>query len=256
MDGRLRPPSPWASPLDSADFLAARSLGLEPMDQVIATGVYLPLWGGPGVSGEVQSTSELVRLGWRNTVERMKSAAREKGADGIVGVKIVRRRLPETLATEFFGYGTPVRGMRGPELWTTFEKPSGVKILRDHGYEPLSVVFGYCAWFQSTWNFKPNWDTGRLWASQEIPQASGAMRGAKERALGAIDEAARAAGAHGVVGMVVRSEFLTMHSEEAKAVVIGDGLVADFEAHGTAVRAVYGGGEAATGFVVPLHERR
>ncbi len=164
----------WSSALSTEEFAAIKSVGFEPVGQVLGAAVYNMGWtGGYGCpSGYFGSYNRMVS-GWRPgvtslsssgsnamygplvqtmyasrraAIDRMAAECSALGGHGVVGVRLTIGRFPAASgALEFHAIGTAVRAPGGVPLKQPFTSDlSGqdfAKLIND-GVVPVSLVLG------------------------------------------------------------------------------------------------------------------
>jgi len=164
----IRGSGPWCSALTADEFAAIRSIGFEPVGQVLGAAVYnIGYTGGyncpgpfgdgmvspdrsvtqvsgrdgPGSFGPLVKTLYQAR---RTAIARMSAECAELGGHGVVGVRLTIGALP-TGGQEFRAIGTAVRAPRARRLRRPFTSDlSGqdfTKLIAT-GWVPAGLVFG------------------------------------------------------------------------------------------------------------------
>src|SRR5579875_1030444 len=146
----IRRSGTWGSALTSDEFTAIRSVGFEPVGQVLGAAVYnIGYTGGYGCpgAGGVGSCGPLVRAVYEArhaAIGRMSEECAELGGHGVVGVRLTVGNFPAG-GLEFKAIGTAVRAPGGPRLRVPFTSDlSGqdfAKLIMK-GWAPAGLVFG------------------------------------------------------------------------------------------------------------------
>ncbi|SRR5712691_2241718 len=163
----------WSSALTTDEFAAIKSVGFEPVGQVLGAAVYNMGWtGGYGCPSGYYGSYNRMTSGWRPGVTSLSSsggnamyaplvqtmyASRRAAIDrmaaecaaldghGVVGVRLKIGRFPAGGALEFHAIGTAVRAPGGVPLRQPFTSDlSGqdfAKLIND-GVVPVSLVLG------------------------------------------------------------------------------------------------------------------
>ena len=164
----------WSSALTTEEFAAIKSVGFEPVGQVLGAAVYNMGWtGGYGCPSGYFGSYNRMTSGWRpgvtslsssggkamyaplvqtmyaarrTAIDRMKAECAALGGHGVVGVRLKIGRFPAASgALEFHAIGTAVRAPGGVPLRQPFTSDlSGqdfAKLIND-GVVPVSLVLG------------------------------------------------------------------------------------------------------------------
>ncbi|HET7013116.1 MAG TPA: heavy metal-binding domain-containing protein [Streptosporangiaceae bacterium] len=163
----------WSSALTTEEFAAIKSVGFEPVGQVLGAAVYNMGWtGGYGCPSGYFGSYNRMTSGWRPgitslsssgggamygplvqtmyasrraAIDRMAAECAALGGHGVVGVRLKIGRFPTGNALEFHAIGTAVRAPGGVPLRQPFTSDvSGqefAKLIND-GVVPVSLVLG------------------------------------------------------------------------------------------------------------------
>jgi uncharacterized protein YbjQ (UPF0145 family) len=155
------PVDPFAPGLSVAEFAALRSVGYEPIGPVLGECVHAVglAIGFCGVIGPVPRSGRLPVVSWpnlraelgaprREAIRRMRKAAADLRATGIVGVNVTIRPSPG--GTRFVAFGTAVRAgpggpprpRRAPRLFDTDLSGQDLARLVLGGFAPVRLVVG------------------------------------------------------------------------------------------------------------------
>jgi uncharacterized protein YbjQ (UPF0145 family) len=142
----IRSSGTWGSALSSQEFAGIRSVGFEPVGQVLGTAVYsagaASGYSCPGSFGPVVQAMYQAR---RTAIDRMIIECAELGGHGVVGVRLSRGAFPLG-GLEFTAIGTAVRapgsmlGQRAP--FTSDVSGQDFAKLIMTGWVPAGLVLG------------------------------------------------------------------------------------------------------------------
>jgi uncharacterized protein YbjQ (UPF0145 family) len=142
----IRSSGTWGSALSSQEFAGIRSVGFEPVGQVLGTAVYsagaASGYSCPGSFGPVVQAMYQAR---RTAIDRMTIECAELGGHGVVGVRLSRGAFPLG-GLEFTAIGTAVRapgsmlGQRAP--FTSDVSGQDFAKLIMTGWVPVGLVLG------------------------------------------------------------------------------------------------------------------
>ncbi|WP_328301505.1 heavy metal-binding domain-containing protein [Streptomyces sp. NBC_00435] len=242
----------WDSALSSGEFAAIRSVGFDPVGQVLGTAVFsigfTGLWGCPGAWSAAADGAKEPSLAWtssfaplvramyaarRLALARAVEECRALGGDGIAGVELrVSEFTPETL--EFTALGTAVRARSRVRPRQPFTSHLGgqdfAKLLND-GRIPTGLVLGI-----ALENRHDDWRTSRRtrWTAgnQEVDGYTLLIGQARRKAR---DQLARDAAKHGGDGVVLDELELTVDENLCPNYGYSRDLVAEALALGTSI---------------------
>ncbi|MCY0885694.1 MAG: heavy metal-binding domain-containing protein, partial [Firmicutes bacterium] len=159
-------------------------------------------------SQEVSALSQAVAQAWQTALDRLLEEAREVGADGVIGVQVVRSRHDwgEGVA-DVLAQGTAVRVERGDlphgrggRPFTCLCSPSAFWAMVTGGYRPLSVVAGHVVWALGHQTLTHALRVGH--GQVELIGMTEGLYDARELALARMEaQAGSLAGADGVLGV-------------------------------------------------------
>lgn len=153
--------------------------------------------GAGGGSGELDLLAQAVAQGYVLALGRLRRAAAQIGADGVVDVRLRRTEGAQGLWGEYVAAGTAVAvpGLRADEPFTATLSPRDCARLAGTGVRPLAVVVGVSVYYAFA-----GYQTGLISASpvnREYPAFTEAATRARQLAQRRMESAAR--GADGVV---------------------------------------------------------
>ncbi|WP_405487543.1 heavy metal-binding domain-containing protein [Streptomyces sp. NBC_00096] len=241
----------WDSALSSGEFAAIRSVGFDPVGQVLGTAVFgvgfSGLWGCPGAwtvtdgvktpsSAWTSSFSQLVGnlyAARRLALARAVDECRALGGDGIVGVELrVSEFTAETL--EFTALGTAVRArsrVRPHRPFTSHVSGQDFAKLVNEGWVPTGLVLGIALETRHD-DFRTSrrtrWTAGNMEVDGYTQLISHARRQAR-------DQLALDAAKHGGDGVVVDEVELTLRENECPNFGYAHDLVAEAVCTGTSI---------------------
>jgi uncharacterized protein YbjQ (UPF0145 family) len=249
----------FTSGLSVEEFAALRTIGFEPVGQVMGATVYRIGWtyascgyggrplGRPSGPAPVveQAISALVLERVRHTaLYRLLTECRELGGDGVVGVRLTVGPFFDQ-GLEFMATGTAVRGAAtwpGERFTSDLSGQDFVKLVRG-GWRPVALVMGVgIATRHDDWQ---QWSQRRSWSNQELTGLTGLVQAARSAARTRLEADVRRHGGHGVV---LRDNLLNVfkvdcryrrhaHDHVADAFMFGTALVPMPTAPATATEA-------------------
>ena len=228
--------SAWTSDLSVAELSAIRHAGFEPLGMVMGSSVvriaaqwgYSTIFGttgtGPGQSYPCPDgygfygsrTDHRFGYNWEHTsyeagvlgardaaLARITEEARDLGAHGVVGVRLIRRHM-EGLGNslEFTVIGTAITRTGGPQLTRPFMSHlDGVAFskLLHGGYVPVSLVIGIGA-VEIDPGCGTEWQL-RSWNNVRIDQVSDGIEAARLLGIRRLEEEVAAVDADGAIGV-------------------------------------------------------
>lgn len=242
----IRRSGTWGSALTSDEFAAVRSVGFQPVGQVLGAAVYnvgytggygCPgAWGGYnfgwGPAGQTQVSSKggygsfgpLVKTLYearRAAISRMVAECAELGGHGVVGVRLTIGQFPAG-GLEFKAIGTAVSAPGAPRLRQPFTSDlSGQDFwtLIRAGYAPLGMVMGSCVYHIA--HQRLGSVLGNIGRNVEIEQFTQALYDARELAMTRMQAEAEELHAEGIVGVQLRQHSHTWGSHTTEFFAIG-----------------------------------
>jgi uncharacterized protein YbjQ (UPF0145 family) len=211
---RLRAqPGAFTSDLSVDEFAAIRSVGFEPVSQVMGSSVYQIGFGGScpargtwGISAfsvaELTPYAQALYQARWLALNRLSLEAAGVGGHGVVGVHLNMRYLEQSMGImEYTAIGTAVRRAGAAPLPYPFLSAlSGQqfsKLLRA-GYVAAGLVMGV-----SAYQIHSGWSTQfqtQSWSNQEVRQFTDAVGRARQTAMARLEEDISRYGADGCVG--------------------------------------------------------
>jgi uncharacterized protein YbjQ (UPF0145 family) len=236
----------FTSDLSVSEFLLARDGGCEPISQVMGSSIFhvgqIPDYKGK--TSEIEIIGDAHRSSRRAALNRLQQEATLVGADAVIGVHLRDRMI--TMGSrgkggddggeilEFTVVGTAVRAP-----WIT--KPNGTPVITDlsgqdmwalgqDGFEPCGFLFEFCRYH--VWHVTK----GAGFGTQELTQASQAVREARTIATTKLHAQADALQAEFVVGSDMKVEVREVPCGFGGCTL--DDLDVDVSIFGTGVRKV------------------
>ncbi len=260
---------PFTSTLSANGFAVLTSLGPRPVAQVLGASVYQIGWQNLPVEAQWAGedfTFPLLRISgaWsearRLALERLEAEAHLVGADGVLGVRLVRGEHDwAKRAVDFVVSGTAIRlpdsgaPDRRPPVLSDLSVQDFWK-LRAAGCEPAGIVAATSAMFVSQ-------GTGTRWrrrrsvrSNQELREFSEGFSSARRVAVLDLRDQARALGADGVVGVSFQYDMTAKELAIDRRAAAASGLSVSSIALG-ANPADFGGGggDKRDGYVFTFH---
>ena len=239
-------PGLFSSDLSVQEFALLAGFGVQPLTQVMGSSIYNVGWQTVyyNVPTEVSVLSGAYNECRRLALSRLLEEAQLAGADAVVGVKIEEGSHDwAARAIEFIAVGTAVRlaeHMRHPDGGTVLTDLTGQQFVQlcKVGVRPIgiaahtSVHYVPASW-QTQQATSGGWG-GSGWANQELVDFTRGVYAAREKAVGAATNQARALGADGLVGVQI-SEHARTHAVK-RGMYDCEDLEVTFHVMGTAVR--------------------
>jgi uncharacterized protein YbjQ (UPF0145 family) len=192
------------------EFLLVRKAGFEPVGLCVGSCIYHVgvQYGAWSQNQEMAVLSQAMYHARELAMTRMREEAKDMGADGVVGVRLVVKRLEwDANVLEFLAIGTGVvhaqgspafRGVEG-EPFTSDLTGQDFWTLLQSGYRPLEMVMGSCVYHVAHRGlFKALGTAGQ---NVELTNFSQALYDAREIAMERMQAEAIQAAAEGVVGV-------------------------------------------------------
>jgi len=253
----------WSSDLSVGEYLATRSVRLEPLGQVLGGSIYHIAYNAMNAQqnydGELTVFSQALYDARNRALGRLRQEAALLGAHGVVGVRLERQAYEwgQNLL-EFTAIGTAVRVTGVPPLPRPFlSDMSGQETLAAlrTGYTPVDIAMGVCAYYVvTTWDDLWQMSNWGNWSNNEMARLTGATYQARRGAMSRMTAEAHGWGADGIVGSDVTMETYEVrayrtrpYSNETEDV---EDHVVEFTVVGTAVAAIGRGHEAANAALI------
>jgi len=239
-------PGLFSSDLSVQEFALLAGFGVQPLTQVMGSSIYNVGWQTVyyNVPTEVSVLSGAYNECRRLALGRLLEEAQLAAADAVVGVKIEEGSHDwAARAIEFIAVGTAVRlaeHMRHPDGGTVLTDLTGQQFVQlcKVGVRPIgiaahtSVHYVPASW-QTQQATSGGWG-GSGWANQELVDFTRGVYAAREKAVGAATNQARALGADGLVGVQI-SEHARTHAVK-RGMYDCEDLEVTFHVMGTAIR--------------------
>ena len=271
-DLRARGGSFFTSDLTVDEFVLAREAGFQPLSQVMGSSIYHVGWqvtpGAYGMGGfsrfnvfgnsqELTTVSQALNHSRMLALQRLEEEARLAGADAVVGVHLDQTEYDWGQGlVSFNSVGTAVRlkdaaAAEHPSL-TNISGQDFWKLLQG-GFWPLGIVAASTVYYivagWQTQQATSFWSGG--WANQELADFTQGFYDARHRAMNAVRDQARAAGAAGIVGMTIEQQ------EREHEVDLGNDrkrrdLIVTFHVVGTAIQPIRQGKSVSVSMALDL----
>ena len=224
----------FTSDLSVSELSLVHQAGYEPLGQVMGSSIYHVGWqwtygigwGSQEMEVLSQAYSEVRRL----ALNRLQQEATILGADGVVGVRLERKRYEwGSDLIEFVAIGTAVRFAGGSSRkgapFLSNLSGSDFFALDRAGFDPAGFAFGNCSYAcVSTYN--------RLsWVNQEITDITQTIYQARGMAMQRMQNEASLTHAETVVGVTIESELQQIERDKAPPLTLYH-----FTVFGTAIR--------------------
>ncbi len=230
-------PKLFTSDLSVNEFLLIREAGFDPLGLVMGSSIYHIGFQIPGMfqNQELDVLTQAMYHARELAMDRMEEEADVRGADGVVGVRLIvnMQQWGENLA-EFMAIGTAIKHRTGDNYRTMSNRPftsdlSGQDFwtLLKTGYRPVSLVMGTCVYHVAHQGFMQA--LKRMGRNVEMENFTQALYDARELALSRMQAEAEAEEAEGIVGARVDESSFGWGSH-----------VIEYFAVGTAVKSLQG----------------
>jgi uncharacterized protein YbjQ (UPF0145 family) len=249
-------PALWTSDLSVGEYLAARTLRLEPLGQVLGASIYHSAYNviqtASWSEGELSAYSQALYGARDRALERLRQEAALLGAHGVIGVRLEQQAYEwGAHLIDVVAMGTAVRLPGGPQLECPFLSDlSGQEalLLLQAGYVPVGVALGCCAYYVLTdWSDEQqmhSWIWGS-WANSEMQHYTAATYQARHLAMRYMADDARRMGAQGIVGSDVHVHVHEIQARRQRPysneMEIFEDHIVEFIAVGTAIAEIGGG---------------
>lgn len=192
------------------EFLLVRKAGFEPIGLCVGSCIFHigMQFSGWTRNEEMTVLSGAMYQARELAMSRMRTEARDMGADGVVGVRLTVKRLEwDSKVLEFVAIGTGVvhsaghAGFKGPqgEPFTSDLTGQDFWTLLQSGYRPLEMVMGSCVYHVAHQGMLKS--LGNVAKNVELTNFSQALYDAREIAMERMQHEAHQAGAEGIVGV-------------------------------------------------------
>ncbi len=195
----------FTSDLSVNEFLLVREAGFQPLGLVMGSSIYhIGYQAISGTAEELVTLTQALYSARELAMARMEEEADALGADGIVAVRLTLNiHAWGANVIEFMAIGTAVKsdkpGFRGADNRPFTSDLSGQDFwtLLEAGYRPVAFVMGNCVYHVGSV------PTGQPTESKELEGITQALYDARELAMERMQVEAEAAGAAGIVGVLV-----------------------------------------------------
>ena len=210
--GQGHPGGIFTSDFSVNEFLLVRKAGFEPVGLCVGTCVYHVgiQYASWGQNQELTVLSQAMYQARELAMARMREEAQGMGADGVVGVRLEVKRLEwDQNILEFMAIGTGIvhaaghpgfKGAKG-QPFTSDLSGQDFWTLLQAGYRPLELVMGSCVYHVARQGLFSA--LGQIGRNAEMTNFSQGLYDAREIAMERMQHEAIAAGAEGVVGMIL-----------------------------------------------------
>ena len=237
----------FSSDLSTREFTLARTLGYQPLSQVMGSSIYHVGWQYTRTYSYNPSEKELTTLSQAHqhaaqlALSRLDQEAALLKAHGVIGVRLTTRDYEwGANMLEYTAIGTAIRlpdaplpqhpflsDLSGQEFWTLLQA----------GYYPAGIATGFCSYYVAlgsrlTRQIK-SWFN---WTNQEIVPFTQGIFTARHLAMSRVESMARNFNAVGVVGMHINFNRQTIEYETEGSGSHLD-LALNFSITGTAITA-------------------
>lgn len=238
----------FTSDLSSKEYAIAHASGLTPVAQVMGSSVVQHGWQnygwqsyGGGIS-ELPSFAASWNVSRARAFDRLRQEAQFAGADAVIGIEITTKSFfGEPGNVEYLVFGTAVRettltrdrgsGASGPRLSAL--SGQDVDKLRRIGAETVAVI-GHTSAVCVALSGRANQMMGSWWGNQELTELTQGVYAARQLAMRAVLDQARAAGAN---DMVISTLTHDIHHHEYESTGYRQHLfVVSMHVLGTAIR--------------------
>lgn len=238
----------FSSDLTVNEFMLIREAGLQPMCLVMGSSFFSVSFRSRGISrprhGEMSDVSNAQLQARRNALTRMEKEAQILGADGVIGVRVVRNQHAFLDGqVEFTAIGTAVKipgyktdgvpflsALSAVDFWQ----------LHNAGFEPKGLALGVCVYYaamdKATRQSMFNWWGGNARANQEISLFTQSFYDARELAMLSLTRDSVEHQADGVVGVTLDETIREVEWEVGGTEMID--LLIDFSVMGTTVQKI------------------
>ncbi len=224
----------FTSDLSVGEFVVLNNAGFDPLGMVVGSSIYHVGYQSSSwsVSTEMGVLSQAMYTARELAMDRMEEEAAALGADGIVGVRLeVGGYDFAEKVLEFMAVGTAVRARDGEHWRTRAGKPftsdlSGqdFALLLSSGHAPVGLVLGSCVYHVAHLSMRQAWKT--IGTNVELATFTQAIYDAREIAMERMQAEAKALGAQGVVGAVVKQGSHLWESHIIEFFAVGTAIVA------------------------------
>jgi len=235
----------FSSDLSTKEFSLTRTLGYQPLSQVMGSSIFQVGWQYTRTYSINPSEQELTTVSQAHqraallALGRLEQEAALLKAHGVIGVRLTTRDYEwGTNMLEFTAIGTAIKlpntplpqrpflsDLSGQEFWTLLQA----------GYYPVGLVTGYCSYCVSS-----GWDLNqrlRSWYNQEISEYTQALYDARGLAMSRAESMARKLKAVGIVGVQIGYRKQQYEYESEPTHTTYRDLFVHFSVVGTAITA-------------------
>jgi uncharacterized protein YbjQ (UPF0145 family) len=238
----------FSSDLTINEFMLIREAGIEPLCMVMGSSFFGISFLGRGITrprhGEMTDISNAQLHARRNALTRMEKEAQILGADGVIGVRIVRNQHAFIDGqVEFTAIGTAVKipgySKKGAPFLSAL---SAIDFWQLHnaGYAPKGLALGVCVYYaamdKATRQMMFTFWGGNAAANQEITLFTNSFYDARERAMLSLTHDSVNHSADGVVGVSLDETIRESEWEINNTKYID--LIIDFTVMGTTVEKI------------------
>ncbi len=217
----------FTSDLSTKEFALTRTLGYQPLSQVMGSSIYHVGWQYTRTYASFPNEMELTTLSHAHqhaaqlALSRLDQEAALLKAHGVIGVRLATSDYEwGSDMLEFTAIGTAIRlpntplpqrpflsDLSGQEFWTLLQA----------GYYPIGIVTGFCSYYISLGSDI----TGQLknwigWSNIELDPFSQGVHTARDLAMNRVVSMANAFNASGIVGMHIDCEREAIEYEQER----------------------------------------
>ncbi|MFN8655048.1 MAG: heavy metal-binding domain-containing protein [Candidatus Obscuribacterales bacterium] len=238
----------FSSDLTTNEFMLMREAGVQPLCLVMGSAFFNVSFWGRGInrpkSGPMRDISAAQLMARRNALQRMEKEAQLLGADGVVGVRVVRNQHAFIDGqVEFTAIGTAVKIPGHKSNGTPFMSALSAKDfwqLHNAGFVPKGLALGcsvyYAAMDRETRNSMFTFWGNNARVNQEIRLYTQSFYEAREEAMNSLTRDGVEHNADGVIGVTVDETIREQHWEISNVEYID--LLIDFTVMGTTIEKI------------------
>lgn len=227
------PSAVFTSDLSVNEFLLVRKAGFEPIGLCVGSciyhvGIQYASWK---TNMEMETLSQAMYHARELAMSRMREEARQMGADGIVGVRLIIKHLPmDADILEFVAIGTGIvhaqghKGFRAHDGGPFTSDLSGQDFytLLHSGYRPIEMVMGSCVYHVGRRGFMQTMN--QAGTNVELEKFTQAMYTAREHAMERMQAEAQTAKAEGVIGAQIHENSHRWESHVIEFFAVGTAI--------------------------------
>lgn len=238
----------FSSDLTTNEFMLMREAGVDPLCLVMGSAFFNVAFWGRGMTrprtGTMRDITTAQLMARRNALQRMEKEAQILGADGVIGVRVVRNQHAFIDGqVEFTAIGTAVKVPGHKSDGTPFMSALSAKEfwqLHNAGFAPKGLALGCCVFYaamdRETRNTMFSFWGNNAKNNQEIRLFTQSFYEAREEAMNSLTRDSVEHNADGVIGVTV-DETIREQRWEINNVEYID-LLIDFTVMGTTIEKI------------------